>query len=213
MWIRRFVCGVEGSETQDRDEVEKLILDTLAKVAKEGVSQQQIDSVLHQLEFSQREVGGDGYPYGLQIILSAISACSHYSDPVELLNLDPALDKLRLKAQQPDFINQLIHKYLLDNPHRITLTFSPDEQLDERKAEAEKKKLESIKQALTEKQTQELVEKGVALQERQLSKDDESLLPKVTLQDVAKELVIPKPQHIACKRVSNWRVFSRVPMV
>jgi len=204
-----FVCGVEGSETQDRDEVEKLILDTLATVAKDGVSQQQIDSVLHQLEFSQREVGGDGYPYGLQIILSAISACSHYSDPVELLNLDPALDKLRLKAQQPDFISQLIHKYLLDNPHRITLTFSPDEQLDERKAEAEKEKLASIKNALTEQQTQELVKKGVALQERQLSKDDESLLPKVTLQDVAKELIIPEPQHTDLQTGQNLASFQQ----
>ena len=67
----------EYSEIENRDKVEQLILDTLQKVADDGVSQQQIDSVLHQLELSQREVGGDGYPYGLQIILSAISACSH----------------------------------------------------------------------------------------------------------------------------------------
>ncbi len=187
-----FVCGVEGSEEASRDGVEKLILDTLEKVANEGVSQQQIESVLHQLELSQREVGGDGYPYGLQIILSAISACSHYSDPVELLNLDPALARLREKAQQPEFIKDLLYKYLIDNPHRVTLTFKPNAELDERKNLAEKLKLEKMKQALTEQETKEIVKKGVDLQARQLSKDDESLLPKVTLSDVATELSVPK---------------------
>ncbi len=198
-----FVCGVEGSEIQSRDEVESLILSTLEKVADEGVSQEQIDSVLHQLELSQREVGGDGYPYGLQIILSAISACTHYSDPVELLDLDPAIDKLRVKSQQPNFIQSLIKKYLLDNPHRITLTFSPDAQIDGRKAEAEKKKLEVIKASLTTLQQDEIVKKGVALQERQLKKDDESLLPKVTLEDVAKKLVVPTPNVLKLSNGQN----------
>ncbi|MAA71231.1 MAG: peptidase M16, partial [Bermanella sp.] len=68
-----FVCGVEGSTEENRDAVEQLILNTLEQVAKDGVSETQVESVLHQLELSQREVGGDGYPYGLQIILSAIS--------------------------------------------------------------------------------------------------------------------------------------------
>ena len=173
-----FVCGVEGSEASRRDEVEALILSTLQKVADEGVSQQQIDSVLHQLELSQREVGGDGYPYGLQIILSAISACSHYSDPVELLNLDPAIDKLREKSKEPGFIKQLLEKYLINNPHRVTLTFKPDDGLDDRKAKAEKQKLESIKAALSPEQVEKIVKQGTALQKRQLTKDDESILPK-----------------------------------
>ncbi len=186
-----FVCGVEGSEVDSRDDVEALILTTLENIAKEGVNQQQIDSVLHQLELSQREVGGDGYPYGLQIILSAISACTHYSDPVDLLNLDPALDKLREKAQQPDFIQTLINKYLINNPHRVTLTFRPDDQLDERKANSEKQKLEDIRNALSQSQIDKIVEQGTKLQERQLAKDDESILPKVTLEDVADKLLIP----------------------
>ncbi len=191
-----FVCGVEGSEASRRDEVEELILSTLQKVADDGVSQQQIDSVLHQLELSQREVGGDGYPYGLQIILSAISACSHYSDPVELLNLDPALDKLREKSKEPGFIKQLLEKYLINNPHRVTLTFKPDDGLDDRKANAEKEKLESIKAALSPKEIDDIVEQGTALQKRQLTKDDESILPKVTMEDVADNLVVPVGEAI-----------------
>lgn len=190
-----FVCGVEGSENESKEEVETLINSTLQKVAEEGVSKEQVESVLHQLELSQREVGGDGYPYGLQIILSAISACTHYSDPVELLNLDPALDALREKAKSPSFVKELIEKYLLNNAHRVTLTFSPDTELDARKNQAEQEKLSRIFAALTDQQKTEIVDQGVALKQRQLEKDDEELLPKVTLADVADKLHIPEAKE------------------
>ncbi|MGR6873925.1 insulinase family protein [Pseudomonas sp. HK3] len=187
-----FVCGVEGSTEENRDDVEALILETLEKIAEDGVSELQIESVLHQLELSQREVGGDGYPYGLQIILSAISACTHYSDPVELLDLDPVLDKLREKAKAPEFVKNLIHKYLLDNTHRVTLTFKPDVELDERKIQAEKNKLAEIKAALSQEQIAGIVKQGEALKARQLLKDDESILPKVGIEDVAQNLSVPE---------------------
>lgn len=186
-----FVCGIEGSEVDNRDEFESLVLDTLKDIAKEGVNEEQVESVLHQLELSQREVGGDGYPYGLQIILSAISACTHYSDPVELLNLDPELERLREKAKSPDFVSSLITKYLLNNPHRVTLTFKPDAKLDENKVKAERDKLSAIKAALTSEEVDKIVEQGETLKARQLTKDDESILPKVGLTDVADQLHIP----------------------
>lgn len=191
-----FVCGVEGSEPEHKEAVEALILETLSQVASEGVSQSQVESVLHQLELSQREVGGDGYPYGLQIILSAISACTHYSDPVELLDLDPALEKLREKSKHPDFVSNLIHKYLLDNPHRVTLTFAPDTQLDDRKVNAELEKLEQIKSKLTPEEINDIVKQGEQLKQRQLAKDDESILPKVGIEDVAQKLHTPQPKKI-----------------
>jgi len=188
-----FVCGVEGSEPDNRQAVEDLVLKTLSDVAEAGVSQDQIESVLHQLELSQREVGGDGYPYGLQLILSSLAAATHYSDPVDLLNLDPELEKLREKAKDTQFVSNLIHKYLLDNPHRVTLTFKPDSEIDQRKLNAEQSKLDKIRDALSEQEIQNIVSQGTALKERQLSKDDESILPKVGLEDVADKLSIPQP--------------------
>ena len=191
-----FVCGVEGSEPEHKEAVEELIISTLQSVAENGVSEAQIESVLHQLELSQREVGGDGYPYGLQIILSAISACTHYSDPVELLDLDPALDQLREKCKSPDFVKTLIEKYLLNNSHRVTLTFKPDTDLDAKKVEAEKTKLALIKESLTQQELDLIVEQGEALKNRQVTKDDESILPKVTKSDVAKKLNTPSPKLV-----------------
>lgn len=186
-----FVCGIEGADEADRDNVENLIINTLKSVADNGVSTTQIESVLHQLELSQREVGGDGYPYGLQIMLSAISACTHYSDPIGLLDLDPAIDRLREKARDREFIKSLINKYLLNNSHRVTLTFKPDLNLDERKNKSEKQLLEKIKSSLSNDQKQEIVDRGLKLKARQQQEDDDSILPRVTLNDVAEHLNVP----------------------
>lgn len=187
-----FVCGVEGSDPESRDQVEDLIENTLRAICEKGVNDEQIESVLHQLELSQREVGGDGYPYGLQIILSAMSACTHYSDPVALLNLDPELEKLRKKASEKGFVKALIEKYLLNNNHRVTLTFKPDTELEQSKHNAEISALEKIKNNLSQKEIDQIVNQGVELKTRQLTKDDESILPKVGLTDVSSSLWVPE---------------------
>ena len=183
-----FVCGLEGTRLEDVAQVEALILDTLAKVAEEGVAQEQIEASLHQLELSQREVGGDGYPYGLQLILHALTAATHRGDPVAQLDIDHALNTLRAKAENPQFVQQAVRKWLLDNPHRVRLTLRPDTQMNNRMQAAEAARLAAMKAAMSDAQKQAVVEQTKALQARQLQVDDESILPKVGLEDIAPQL-------------------------
>ena len=82
--------------------------------------------MLHQLELHQREISGDSYPYGLQLILQALGCATHYSDPIAVLNLDPVIARLREQIDDPDYIRQLAQRLLLDNPHRVTLVMTPD---------------------------------------------------------------------------------------
>lgn len=183
-----FVCGLEGCSLDDVEKIEQMILDTLRTVAEEGVPQQLLEASLHQLELQQREVGGDGYPYGLQLIMTSLTAATHRGDPIALLDLDSALTDLRAKIQQPGFIQQLARKLLLDNPHRVRLTLRPDTQMSQRMKEAELARLTELKSQLSEADKQAIIERSHALQERQLRKDDESILPKVGLEDIPPHL-------------------------
>jgi Zn-dependent M16 (insulinase) family peptidase len=54
-----FMCGVEGSEPEHADAIERLIMGVLENVAEQGVPEDRLEAVLHQLELSQREIGGD----------------------------------------------------------------------------------------------------------------------------------------------------------
>ena len=196
-----FICGVEGSRPEHAAAVEALILETLQQVADQGVSQERVEAALHQLELSQREIGGGHYPYGLQLILDALPSAIHYGDPVASMDLDIVLEQLRKEIQNPEFIPGLIRRWLLDNPHRVRLTLKPDVHLAGHRDQAEKARLRAIKQSLGDAEKHHIVTQARQLAERQTRQDDESILPKVGLEDVPAEL------HIASgsdSRINNY---------
>jgi Zn-dependent M16 (insulinase) family peptidase len=189
-----FSTGLEGSDTQHTAAVEKLILDTIAEVAKDGVPLERLQACLHQLELQQREITGDGYPYGLQLILTALNSATHRGDPIALLDLEPVIAKLHEQIKNPDFIKQLAISLLLDNPHRVTLTLRPDNTLAAKRVAAEQAHLAQIKAQLSDSDKQCIIEQAQALDLRQQRKDDETILPKVTLADIPADIHIPD-QH------------------
>lgn len=190
-----FSVGLEGSNIQHTAAVEKLILDTITQVSTNGVPLERLEACLHQLELQQREITGDGYPYGLQLILNALNSSIHRGDPVAALDLDPVIAGLRTKIQNPYFIKQLAKTLLLENPHRVTLTLRPDNTLSAKRQLAEQELLTHIKTQLTPADTQKVLEQTQALEKRQQRKDDESILPKVTLEDIPADIHIPQQQH------------------
>lgn len=185
-----FMCGLEGAKPENADAIEKLILGVLQEVADNGVQPEMTEAVLHQLELSQREVKGDGYPYGLQLILEGLSSAIHRGDPVALLNLDPVLEQLRKDIKNPDFIKQLARELLLDNPHRVRLTMKPDTGLSKEREAAEKARLKMMKDNLSDVAKQEIVRQAAALASRQEQEDDPEVLPKVGLDDIPTELQV-----------------------
>ncbi len=186
-----FVCGLEGSRAEHADALEQLVLDVLGKVAEQGVATERVEAVLHQLELSQREISGDGYPYGLQLVLEGLSSAVHRGDPAEALDLDPVLEELRGLIRDPGYIPRLVRELLLDNPHRVRLTLVPDPELAQRREAAEARRLRQIAQRLDQTQRLRLVEQAELLERRQQQVDDPTVLPKVGLED------IPADMHIA----------------
>ncbi len=185
-----FYAGVEGAEPEQAEAVEALILDVLERVAREGIPQEHVESVLHQIELGQREITGDHFPYGLQLMVHALGLTLHGGDPMDALHIDPVLDALREDIKEPGFIRGLVQQLLLDNPHRVRLTLKPDHQLTTLREQAETERLAAIKAGLSEADRRRIVERAEALEARQRQEDDPELLPKVELQDVPPDLKI-----------------------
>ena len=188
-----FLCGLEGCAQDATTEVETLIRTTLETLARDGVPLEQVEASLHQLELSQREITGDSHPYGLQLIIASLGSAVHGGDPLNVLDIDPALAQLRQQIRDPEFIKGLIRRLLLDNPHHVVLTMTPDAHLAARQMEAEIQRLQAIKDSLSEQDTQQILARSQQLAARQEAVDDPSLLPKVGLADVPADL----PQLIA----------------
>lgn len=191
-----FMCGLEGCKAEDAQKVEDLILGVFNDIAENGVALENVEAVLHQLELGQREVSGDGYPYGLSIILEGLSCAMHRGDPVKLLNIDPVVETLRQKIKDPEYVKNLLKNNLVENLHRVRLTMKPDATLNERKEANEKAKLAAINSTLDNNAKQEIISQAHALEKRQASEDDVDILPQVTLQDVPIEMSIAKGEKV-----------------
>ncbi len=192
-----FMCGLEGSIPENAIKLEELVFGVLKDVSKNGIPQEQIEAVLHQLELEQREVNGGGYPYGLQVILDCLPSAIHRGDPFSILDIDAALEKLRDESKDPQFIKGLTQTLLMDNTHRVRLTMIPDAGFNQRQEAAEIEILANIKQHMSEENKQSIIDQSQSLAERQLQKDDEEILPKVGIEDV------PETMHIASMETNN----------
>ncbi|MDC0598459.1 insulinase family protein [Gammaproteobacteria bacterium] len=186
-----FICGLEACTEGNTAAIEKLILATLQEVADKGVAQDKVEAALHALELHQREISGDSYPYGLQLILASLSTATHRGDPIKLLDIDPVLNQLKDEIKNPDFIPDLIRKLLLDNSHRVILTVKPDATLSSKQAQEEAEKLATIKAKLSDTEKQAIIERAKKLEARQNQIDDASILPKVELSDVPPDIKWP----------------------
>ena len=191
-----FACGIEGSNADSADAAEAMILDVLSDIAENGLPLEQVAASLHQLELSQREVSGGGYPYGLNLILTSLTSATHRGDPVALLNLDPVLEKLQQQIQDPEFIKSLVKDLLLNNQHRIRLVMKPDTGLARQKEQAEKDRLSEISANLTDDEKQTIVNSAAALKERQEMEEDLEILPKVGIEDVPTEIAYAEKQAV-----------------
>ncbi len=185
-----FCAGVEGAKAENADAIENMMMHVVQEVAENGVPREQIESILHQLELSQREIGGDGYPFGLKLMLNALPAALHGGEPAAVLNLDSVLERLRQDIQNEDFIKSLVKKHLIDNPHRVRMVMTPDKTLSQKKLDAERERLVKLKAQLDEQQKKDIIDMTQKLEARQSEKDDPEMLPKVTLDDINPDIRI-----------------------
>ncbi len=185
-----FFCGVQGSNPEHAAEFQAGVLKVLQDVAAKPVDTALVDAILHQIELHQREINGDGMPYGLSLILNGLSSAIHHNDPIQVWDVDSAIEQVKEELKDPMWLSQLIQTHLIDNPHRVQMTLVPDAEKSAKDAALEKARLAEIAAQLTEEQKAEIVAQTEALKVRQDTPDDLNLLPKVGLEDVPAALHI-----------------------
>ena len=189
-----FFCGVQGSNPEHAQEFKDGVFKILQEVASQPVDAEMVDAILHQIELHQREINGDGMPYGLSLILNGLGSVIHHNDPLHVWDVDTAIEQVKEELKDPMWLSNLIKEHLLDNTHRVQMTLVPDATKSAKEAEAEKARLAEIGAKLTDEQKAEIIKQTEALKVRQDTPDDMNLLPKVGLEDVPADLHIVQGQ-------------------
>ena len=179
-----FYAGVEGSEPGHANGVEQGILAVIAEVAVNGVQRAALEAALDRIELAQRDVGGDGYPFGLQLMSRILPGAMYQRDPVALLDIDGLLEELRREVAEPGYSQRLVRRMLLDNPHRVRLVMRPDTTRRDAERAAEEARLAAMAATLDDVSRRALAEAADALAVRQARTEDPDALPRITLADV-----------------------------
>ena len=84
-------------------------------------------------------------------MLEALNEWLYDEDPIAALSFGPSLDRIKgaVAGGQPYF-ERLIRKWLLDNPHRSTVTLLPDPEEGRRKAAREEEALKAIRSGMSD---------------------------------------------------------------
>lgn len=184
-----FVITLRGCEPEHADILEKLLFDTLKEVEKNGIPNQLVENALHQMEFHRSEITGGHSPFGLSMFMRSGLLKQHGVDPELGLHIHSLIAEIQQKNREnPNFLIDLLKKYLIDNKHFVRVVMIPDSTLADQELLAEKTVLEEIKKNLTKEQTESIINTAADLAAFQAKQEDENpdILPKVTLDDVSK---------------------------
>ena len=134
----------KGANPGDLDRFQEIIRDTLREQAK-GIDHNALSAAINSAQFRYREADFGSYPkglmYGLQILDSWL-----YEDEKPFLHMYGirVLDELKQKLEE-GFFEELVQKYLCDNPHVSVVVVEPEPGLTQKEEEALKQQLKEYK--------------------------------------------------------------------
>jgi Zn-dependent M16 (insulinase) family peptidase len=179
-----FGAGLKDIASADAVKVQQVVLDTLERLAREGLDSSQVDAAIHRLEFEKRERSNAGFPYALKLLFGCVPPYYYGGDPYSSLNFDADLEHLEKARIEGRFFENLIEAELLDNPHRALMTIEPDPELEERQHRREMDRLAAVEAGLDDSDKARIVAEAQRLKAEQEAKQDLSTLPTLELSDI-----------------------------
>ena len=195
-----FSAGMKGIDVASADAVERLILETLAGLAAEGIEAEMIEAAINTVEFRLRENNTGGFPRGLAQMLRSLTTWLYDQDPLAPLAFEAPLASIKARlAQGEPWFEALIRHWLLENQHRATVLLEPDPAADEIRSAAERARLDAARNAMSEAQLEALKAEAEALRLAQETPDTpeaQASIPLLRLEDLERESrVIPLAQE------------------
>jgi Zn-dependent M16 (insulinase) family peptidase len=181
-----FTCGLRGVPGENVDQVESLILETLAALVREGIDPSLVEASLNTIEFELRECNFGGYPRGLGVMMRVLPGWIHGGNPIDTLAFHEPLMRIKERAMNASgYFENMVAENLVGNPHRVTLHLEPDGGFLEGLEASETARLAHARKAFKESELQDVIANTGALLAWQETPDRPEDLAKIPI--LAKE--------------------------
>ena len=185
-----FSVTVKNVQQGKEEAFRAVIENALREQAEQGLNKKAVYSAINNFEFKYREANFGRYPKGLIYGLNFLNTWLY--DDSRAMDLGDTLTPLAhlKKKVETGYFEELIRKYLLDNPHKAFVNLYPEKGKNER-ADAElKRQLAHIKGTLDKKQLYFLTEQTRKLKEFQetpSTQEELEKIPLLKLSDIGRE--------------------------
>lgn len=190
---------VKNSDEHKAELVKNTVLDTLKELAEKGIDRDLIKAAINRHEFSMREAE-EGYPRGLIYNMVIMDNWLYDGDPNSHIKFEKTLDSIRQKAEN-SYFEELIKKFFINNSHSVFITLSPSSDMMQKKEEELRKKLDDIKNNMSEDEINDIIIKTKKLKERQQSRDSAEALASLPM--LSREDIEPKAQALPLRKCNE----------
>ncbi|KAI9276663.1 peptidase M16C associated-domain-containing protein [Phascolomyces articulosus] len=198
--------GLQGVKDSDVALVQERIVQVLNDVKKEGFDNKRIEAAIHQMELGQKHKTAD---FGLTLMHGITSGWFNQVDPIDLLEINKNIERLKQELAEGDFFESRIDKYLLNNPHQLIFTMQPDQEYATKLSKAEEQRLADKVNQLSDTDKAEIAKDGKQLSANQDKVEDLSCLPTLELNDISPKMKRTVLDHTGlCNTPVQWRTTS-----
>lgn len=182
------------SKNANRDQKEafiRVIEETLQSIVKNGMDKKSLEAGINYHEFRFREADFGNYPKGLMYGLQIMDSWLYdENEPFMHMQAIPTFEFLKEQVST-GYFEELIQKYLLDNPHGSIVIVKPEKGRTARMDKELEEKLAAYKAGLSEEERNRLVAATKELEAYQESEDapeDMAKIPVLNREDITEEI-------------------------
>lgn len=187
-----FHIGLTGSEADRVDAFVALVINTLTQVADAEIDREKIETAFQQITYDYQEIT-PRFPF--RMMERVVNTWIYEKEPTLFLKMGTVLSAIRQRwAQNPRIFNELIREKFLNNPHRLTVVYAPDPEMQARLDAADQARLEAIRAQFTDEQMREIAADAAELERlsgQPNAPEDLAKLPQLRVSDLPEE-----PLHI-----------------
>ncbi len=180
-----FHIGIKGSEPDRADSFERLVLETLERLADDTFAGERVEAAFQQVAYETLEVTT---LFPLKLLFAVSESWPFNADPLTFLESRRNLDGCCARyASDPRLFNKLIRAELLENPHRLLVVLRPDCEAQARTDATFTARMADMRARLSSEQVSEIAKSAAELTEVQgVRNSPEALagLPQLKISDL-----------------------------
>jgi len=179
-----FEIQVQNANPADKDKFREIVMATLDEVSRKGLDKKAVEGAINLTEFQLREgnTARKGIRYNFQVLPGWLFA----DDPYLTLEYEKPLAVVKT-AISGDYLESVIRKYLIANPHSLLLVLAPKPGMEKEINAGVEKELQDYKASISDKEKETIVKETqdlIAYQKREDTPGALATVPMLERKDI-----------------------------